>query len=207
MVRIHKCEPMRLLSAARKIRIGADNWIYFLCTDFSSSSVFRTSRLDAKISFTRITIRISVLGPLGPLTARRVHSYAARISRTSFYLADLSASWSHMILRSALAALREWINRTYARGSALPRLTIHNSADGWIPSHDSILPLSGSIGFSDLRSTFLCYARFTGQTDPGRTLVLACCKANHWSHGKTVNCVLPKSAHSWTDSNQNLQRS
>ena len=130
MVRIHKCEPMRLLSAARKIRIGADNWIYFLCTDFSSSSVFRTSRLDAKISFTRITIRISVLGPLGPLTARRVHSYAARISRTSFYLADLSASWSHMILRSALAALREWINRTYARGSALPRLTIHNSADG-----------------------------------------------------------------------------
>ena len=40
----------------------------------------------------------------------------------------------------------------------------------------------------------------------GSTLVLACCKANHWSHGKKVNVVQPQSAHPSTDSNQNLHR-
>ena len=33
-------------------------------------------------------------------------------------------------------------------------------------------------------------------------LVLACCKANHWSHGEKVNCVQPQSAHPSIDSNQ-----
>ena len=41
----------------------------------------------------------------------------------------------------------------------------------------------------------------------GSTLVLACCKANHWSHGKKVNFVQPRSAYPSTDSNQNLHRS
>ena len=38
----------------------------------------------------------------------------------------------------------------------------------------------------------------------GSTLVLACCKANHWSHGKKVIFVQPQSAHPSTDSNSNL---
>ena len=41
----------------------------------------------------------------------------------------------------------------------------------------------------------------------GSTLVFACCKANHWSHGKKVNFVQPQSAHPSTDTNQNLHRS
>ena len=38
----------------------------------------------------------------------------------------------------------------------------------------------------------------------GSTLVLASCKANHWSHRKKVNCVQPQSAHLSIDTNQNL---
>ena len=41
----------------------------------------------------------------------------------------------------------------------------------------------------------------------GSTLVLTCCKANHWSHGKKVNFVQPQSAHPLINSNQNLHRS
>ena len=44
-------------------------------------------------------------------------------------------------------------------------------------------------------------------TSHGSTLVLNCCKANHWSHGKKVHFAQPQSAHPPTVTNQNLHGS